>query len=713
MASLPTGSPAPDRASDLVSTSTKLPASQKTSSAKVFSTTEQPTSEKQFPSFELWYNNQVSDTKAKMGPKKTATSAPAPAGQPTQPPTQPVPPPQIAPSATVLPVNRRNGYSPLNRNQPTRRPQTPAEEMDRIEALRNQLQHPWALPEMILRFYLTREGWDVNRAAQAFGAANSNPLPGAPRIPHRCGRTVESSRRRFTRDTARNLRSFDAEHEGDARARGASAPPQLLTTGAILVLILQDNHWVPQAIVNDLGRRKGDYGDVVDRLNRSRLPTVTVAERDERLAAFITITGTESWDSARVFLDQRGYDLAVAVDSWLRGGNVPIVTPPTRVNTLGERVSEIPNDGMRGFSFNDNDFIPLNAPRLRPSREDDEEPDAWPANEVSRLHEEINQQRAAQGSGYTQGPRQRDAYVIDEDRRPARINCPDPTKLRIEVIQDQKYKVKYFSGQGKVNGQSLPFRWDDGPASTIGSQVEFDWANPEHITSLNRWRQETFRRGTGELAREEAIPFNKYENDWLREQEAIRTEEYFYRIANQDPNELEHTDQDQFEEAEQAFGELTHQLPLSITGAELTRLTRDFNATFQGKMGFQKVTDLGNGRRYTTVKTFTRRRPARTEAAIRTQRPRIATLCRHFVRKASQAHGGEVDPNGLVSDDDSDIEKGMLKSKNWESGDQGRRYEDTAEQVPDQEEDGVEVEEEQENDGIDLDADNFFRDYSE
>ena len=515
-----------------------------------------------------------------------------------------------------------------------------------------------------------REGWDVNRAARSFGDANGspNPLPDQPRNPHRRGRTLESSRRRFVHDVGLGLRHVDRGRAEDAETRNRPPPRRTTINNVNLIPILQANRWNPVAIETELAQRRGAYDDVVETVSRLRAPPTSIAQRDERLAWFISATGTESWYSAMVFLKSHSWDVARAVDAWLRDGNIPHIEPPSSVDTRGRVITEFANGGMRAFDYNEIDVLPEDDETWQPTPDEDELPDRRfrVQGSVAPL-DDVAERRRTTDSGYLPGDHQRSAYVIEEDRRPARVNCPDPTKLRIESIQGQRYKIKWFSGKVKDSGVDKAFRWNDEGSLDKTKEVEFDWAVPEHITCLNRWRQEYFRRCTGELAREETIPFNRYENDWLREQEAIRIEEFFYQLANQDQNDRQVTDASAMADARDALGAGTHQLPLQYTQAENRDLTQRFNQTFENKITYQKVVDLGHGRQTRSLKIFDKRRPRRSEDMIRTQRTRIATLCRHLLVKANNPHGGHRDVDAISSDTDSDFEEQAAVQKRGRS----------------------------------------------
>ena len=596
--------------------------------------------------------------------------------QPTvQPPAAPAATAQVPPGTRVLAVNRRLAYPPSNRTQTYPRPQGATEEAQRFEALRNQLRHPYALTEDTLRWHLARENWDVNRAAASFRDANSqHPLPnGHPTRFTRRGRTVEASRRRAIRDTGRGTRQVDEKSAEQAAATGTNPSPSISTSFVNLADLYHQNAWDSQAVLTEVmqrSRHMNGYDDVTDRLAPMRSEPSTVVELDERLAHFVTITAVLSIYSATRFLEDNDWDVAAAIDDWARNGTVPVVRPSPRRNKVGSTISEVENRGMRAVKTNP--LALLHDPDAHKDLEttDDEADDDLDSYE-SVGSVEFDEAPATADPGYESTGRVRTGFIIDEDRTPARLNCPDASKLRIESIAGQKYKIQYFGGSFKEGNQEKNFRWDDGNDANHANEIEFDWADPKHIYRLNRWREEYFRRATGELVREEVVPFSKYELDWLREQEAKRYEEEFFRIAGQDVHDLQPTDPVKYQKALDTFSEGTHRLPLPLMDRDMQQLTNDFNSTFAGKRFYQKVTALPDGTQKTSLKKFDKPRPTRTKQALHTQRSRTATLCRHFLKNLNNPHGEARDPDDMHSDADSDIEEYLEAAEEGEEDKDG------------------------------------------
>ena len=573
-------------------------------------------------------------------------------------------PPSVPPP---LPVNRILGYGLAASTLPTQqRPRNPTEESHRIEALRHQLRHPYALNTGLLRYMLVNDQWDVNRAAERFRRENGllmwpHTHPDR-RLGSRRGHNVESSRLHVLEDTVRTLGNQDSTYNGTAGDR----PPRILSTNPTsLIELFRQNSWVPRRAMTDIATRRGAYEDIAEGLIGMRIPPTTIGERDERLAWFISVTATNSWYSARVLLENNGWDIGQAIEVWITEGGVPFVPVPSRTNNRGRVIPEVDNDGMRGISVDEPAIDNIG------NDSDADSEVEWSVGNGANAPLDTSSSINTTGTGYGGGETNiRSGHLIDGDREPARVNCPDASKLRIETISGLEYKIRFFSGRIRVGSQNLNFRWSDDDNLDHSNETEFDWSNGEHITKLNRWREEYFRRATGENLQDERIPFNKYERDWLREREAMRYEEEFYNLAGQDPQESTMTDPAAWAEAQRTFGENTHNLPRPITGRELQQLTAKFNTTFAGKTFYQKVTTDGKtlSRSVTTIKLFETPRPRRTKNSIQSERSRGTTLCRHFLWKLKPSANGLKDADDVSSEEDSDVEEAGKAGKGKKRG---------------------------------------------
>ncbi|KIY02430.1 uncharacterized protein Z520_02569 [Fonsecaea multimorphosa CBS 102226] len=263
--------------------------------------------------------------------------------------------------------------------------------------------------------------------------------------------------------------------------------------------------------------------------------------------------------------------------------------------------------------------------------------------------------------GGTGNPR---GALINPNRNPAVVHCPDPTKLVIEYIKNGEYKCQRFKGQFRVR-RNLPFRWDDMPDDTV-EEVEFDWHNKKHIEKLNRWRNDRYVQITGVTrGQPNGGPFNKYEEQWLVEQEANRIEQKFLDMAGQvDVNGR--TDPQRYQVAQRHF-ENSSNYPVPLSAAEANNLMKEFNIKFAGKRFYHKENYKPNstGRGPVRVKQKPKDmsrvgdvpRPPRTLNEIKQHRCRIPAFCKRFMLKPDKAKWKDVqDGSELVSDVDSDFE---------------------------------------------------------
>lgn len=586
-----------------------------------------------------------------------------------------------APTRTPFPVSRHTGYAP-NARAP-RIPTSDEERNQRIEALRHQLRYPHALTRSTLRYHLNRTNWDVNRAAQDFWEQEENPTLATPQPSYRRGNTVEQTRLRQVHDTQRGLER---------------TAPTLRMANVELMLLHHDNNWVGEDVVEDIARRDGDFDDLIDRIANMRVPPDGRIEQDERLALFVSITSTNSWYSALAMLKKHYWDLAAAVDDWIRLGRLPIVTPPPIRSADGTLTQRDPLDGMRALNANrprrilrgqfvyddDNKDKKTGFKRKRsPGQDVESDNDSeieWGPSPV--LPETIlprpakNQKRARKGekkAAKAKGLRRiagRDyvktgrtglsGFLIDADRTPAHVGAPDASKLRVEFIRKGKYRIRRFVGQFPVGRRYWPFRWDEKPGKRTTIEVEFDWNDPAHVSLLNRWRNNAMLQITGDRLRGEVGDnFNRYELDWLREQEAMRNEEKFYEWAHQDVNNANKTNLRMFASAVDIWSR-AHSFPIPLSKAEAQDLTHRFNSTFAGQSFYRKTIVRADGTEEVRMKDMGRiskvPRPIRTLETIRQQRRRIKSLCKHFGTKYEYMARLEVeDPNELVSESDSDF----------------------------------------------------------
>ncbi|KAK4942587.1 hypothetical protein LTR10_017716 [Elasticomyces elasticus] len=563
-----------------------------------------------------------------------------------------------------LPVDRRAAYPPSPAQ--TSVPRTEAEREERITALRNQLRYPHAIARLILVGFLSGAGWDVNRAAAVFWEGHNRynhlnlPLLGAPNqannsaalrpgIHHaqraggqvRRGDNVEQGRLRLLVDVQMGLRNSIFNNR-----------PRLRTTNANMTLLLHEQLWDNDEITKVVNDLNGDYRRLSERVDRLRHPTEHQPSRDERLALLISITSTNSWYSARALLQNHNWDLARAIDDWIRQGGIRVVDPPPNtqeeIKRKGKRSwnANKPREIING-SFDDDDF---EEEPLGPPDQNIEGGDSGPIKGRPSGHKGANAKPGQDDDGNTTHSSHRPGFVIDDDRRQnTRVRAPDASRLRIEYIRNGRYGVEHFDGANPDDDQwrvRSKFSWDDGD-----TRPEFDWNNRAHISFLSKWRSDRLLKVTGEKKRLEVrTPFNKYERDWLREQEAIRTEERFYELAQQDRFQSRITNP-------QAWNAAMTKAPFDgrpfpMPAAELDALTARFNQQFGNRTMYTKV--LWKDNKYVYIPKDMSEvgevpRPHRTSLVIGQERRRIRAYAKHF----HLTYDGNV-PGGGSPDSESD-----------------------------------------------------------
>ncbi|OCT49964.1 hypothetical protein CLCR_06742 [Cladophialophora carrionii] len=622
--------------------------------------------------------------------------------------------PGSRPRRSALPVNRRAAFQANPRHAPI--PVTPEEQRQRLTAMRNQIGYPDIL-DATLRFHLMHVtvNWDVDRAVMHYWETENaaNAPPARPRSGVRTDSTVERERRRTVHRMQRRLRSgqparlpeemtLAPEDGGQQGVPQAPAPlsAERATTNAVMMTMFNQHRFNRADAAADIDRRNGYYNGIVDEIARLRSRPDGQMARDERLALFLSITATNSVFAAQEFLSRHRWDIAAAIDEWIRTGRIPLAFPPFKSLRSGRPNT---NHGLRGVNanwprrvmhgtipesraeldafdrYNADPDKPIRTPHQPYDDEDQVDSDIEDAhsnpvkNGARTRGLPLDASTPVPGQEYTDVGRGRKrkripaGFVINPDRTPARLHCPDPTKLYIETITKGKYKIRYFEGRCRIKGaakgqkRDWPFLWDDENADTTKG-VEFDWHDKEHLAKLNRWRNNAYTEITGSTVREPVgDKFNKYEQDWLREQEAMALEEKYHQLAQR---------------GAAADFRNGNNFPMGMSDQEVQDLTQRFNATFAGKSKYDKVIYRCNrlpprpdgsfpagAFRYTrqTVTKDMRHvgtvpRPARTATVIKQQRHRILNLAKHFMfsYEWKESYGVE-DEIDLVDESDSDF----------------------------------------------------------
>lgn len=600
-----------------------------------------------------------------------------------------------------LPVNRRAGYQLI---VPPNRPSAPTQRVraQRMEALRNQLRYPHAIADSTLRWHLGRNNWDVNRAAQSFWEAEEDMDLGIPtqaEVPtQRRGETVEQTRIFQITDQLDTMTSAQQarierlrDQQPEAGRPFLPIPPQPASlSNAEAAMLLHQREWVLEPTQRDLGRildaqtsgeheRKALQDEIEHNLAKFRLRPRGRMEKDERLALFMSITSSNSWWSCRKFLVKHHYDVVVAVDEWMKAGGVPLVPEPLRRRHRGVRRPVLKDGGMRPYNVNNPQRIthgtfktfPMDQPPVELSQEDRIAVSRHARRRLSERLQSHTVQRSGHPRDYFLGCFRR-GYLLDDrgvSNTPAYVNCPDATKLWLEYVRRgilvaQFFPSKFWISTGRRNRLALPFSWEDGPAPTH-RQVEFDWFDGSHTSRGNKWRASRIAVITGTTKKPASTPFNKYELQWLTEQDAMNIEEQFYHEAGQDVRDSGITNQGKWDRAMEKFSNFK-KFPIHISNTALRDLQERFNQTFAGKRHYEKtiyrdrdgLKDVPSTIIKDMKKVGAVPRPERTEHVIAQQRRRIKTSSKRYLITINSHKQADKDKccDELTSEEDSDFE---------------------------------------------------------
>jgi hypothetical protein len=490
------------------------------------------------------------------------------------------------------------------------RPSVPAltegQQADRIAALQNQIRYAFAVQPHVLRRHLRHNNWNVIEAADAFwaeeeAARNRRIRPQAYyEVP--MGRTVETSRL-HARTTLRRRLNMTA----------ADSNPLPQSNTAIFGL-LQRNHWVVEDAEEDHGTNDGNLDDITDAYSSLRTPNASAMEIDARLAAFVSLTSTNSIYAARRHLVQHSWDYARAVDAWRRQHGLPEDSAPKRTNAKGFVNDTEPNDGLRYHNANHPPYPYSHWKEAFGVPDDDESSSSAPSSSDSASDSSLS--GSEDGSDSVEKPTYESSkhkgYLIEYDRRPAVVNCPDPSKLRVEMIQKGRYKMSIFKGQEeRPRSSTAPrrrFRWHDEEREDDGSVcVEFDWRNPDHIHQLNDWRQQFTRRQSAVTVKPPSVQYHQVEEGFLWMKHAEHIEEEVGR------GHINPTDGESY--------------PLRVATARKQKWADALNQRFAGK------TDVDG------VHMSNEPRPAHLGSSIGVARYRMQTIANDFGLNFVQCHG--------------------------------------------------------------------------
>jgi hypothetical protein len=418
-------------------------------------------------------------------------------------------------------------------------------------------------------------------------------------------RTVETSRLHARTALSRRLKDGNNDNIN-------SLPHKHRNTA--LFGLLQRNQWVLDDAEADYHAKAGDLDDIIDAYSGLRTPGPSAMEKDSRVAALVSLTSTNSIYAARQHLARHDWDYARAVDAWRRIRGLPEDCAPQRRDSKGVLQETEPNDGLRYHNANHPPY-PYSDWRESFGIPDDDDVSTSASSSTigmseSSLDELDDDSDTAEKANYEESKHK--GYLIEYNRKPAMVNCPDSSKLRVEMIQKGKYTMKFFNGQEERPRRSAAprrrFRWHDEEREDDGEvYVEFDWANPDHISQLNDWRQRFHRRQAAVTVKPPSVPYHPLEVDFLWQKHAEHMEE---EVGH---GRIDPTDGDSY--------------PLRVTRARKQEWADALNRKFAGQ------TDVD------CVHMSDDPRPTRLGTAIDTVRYRMRSIARDFGLDFSQAHG--------------------------------------------------------------------------
>ena len=216
---------------------------------------------------------------------------------------------------------------------------------------------------------------------------------------------------------------------------------------------------------------------------RLRIDTRTQYNRDRRIARFLQISGTNDLASVTALLENHNYDYSQAVEFWLKNG-LPYVEPqPIATETMSrrERLRARYHDGTQSWWDSDR---PLSGPVTNITNDD--------------LQDAMMDYPRTTRAG----------WPIRFTGRQAMPGIEDPSQFIIEGIRKATGRsTRAKAGQHDLNLPGELKAYEFGGVNEAGTgrkgkdnrqiqatQVPFDWDNSSHVSQLNKFRRQTFRR---------------------------------------------------------------------------------------------------------------------------------------------------------------------------------------------------------------------------
>lgn len=431
----------------------------------------------------------------------------------------------------------------------------------RVTGLRLRIGHVAGIYDVTLRRILRDQRYDMDLAFAQWGGerggARQRHLTNAP------GRAQLHRDRDY-------LLAADTLHDNHRRA--IDVLYQKLNGGAVhnplrqivplrAAILLRESGWDVEQAIRDQVALETDAAETTRRARyerQLRMASPNACHQDRRLALLLNVLGTDDMPSARALLTSHAWDTALAIEDWMRGG---LATVPA---TATERAR-----------------VSYQAPRLLHP----ETANYWPVTRPSAGPltgvDAADQQDALEdyGHGAYVG---RTGWMVDYCTAPANVGVRVPEYMRQEAVRrGGRFAVYTFE---TVTASGTSARYNNPRA------VAFDWNNPVHISTLNKWVVQPAYRTEGITRKPAQLSYHDQEQAWLIQWHLAEYERDF--------------------ENNGVFTDSTKKFPFDVT-----KLHREFNQAFVGLV---------------LPGTTSGPRVARSRAALDTQRHRMPELCELF-----------------------------------------------------------------------------------
>jgi hypothetical protein len=276
---------------------------------------------------------------------------------------------------------------------------------------------------------------------------------------------------------------------------------------SLLLAFLQRCGWLIDKSVKLWQERPYTLDEIVDYNSALSTPGPSTGQKCERLAAFITITPTDSDHSAARFLEMHDFIYIDSVNAWSEEGKLPLI------------LSTGPSRGLREIIASDHPFY-IQHGQNKPTDPTVAVPNAAEAVPSRAAHlaevqieEEAPSQEVQEMYRYLEVEHPR-GWIIDMDNEHPVLGIRDAQKLRIEYIHN-KLENRCIWATGR---KSKSYELDGDVTDDESEDQEFDFDNNKKVIRLTAFRNE-WRLKLGEaLKKPAAIKFLPVERDWIYEQ---------------------------------------------------------------------------------------------------------------------------------------------------------------------------------------------------